>query len=119
MNRAMSCVAYGQSGSCRWLVEALMTNDDKAGSAEDRIRDARNAMSRADEVQAQVLRVAEEVAKTEEEVAATLERLAEDQPQRAKHLRALSLAAREQAAWERRWAKEHGAGAGPRDSGDD
>ena len=96
-----------------------MTSDDKAGSAEERIRDARSALSRADEVQAQVLRVAEEVAKTEERVAATFERLAEDQPQRAEHLRALSLAAREQAARERRWVKDHGAGAGPRDNGDD
>lgn len=100
-------------------MEALMTGGDTADPAEDRIRDARNVRSKASEVQAQVLRVAVTVAKTEEEVAATLERLAKDRPHRAEHLRALSLAAREQAARERRWAEDHGAGAGPRDSVDD
>ena len=96
-----------------------MTRGDKAGSAEDRLHDVRNTRSRVYELQAQVLRVAETVAKTEDEVAATLERMAEDHPHRAEHLRALSLAAREQAAKERRWAEDHGAGAGARDSGAD
>jgi hypothetical protein len=96
-----------------------MTGGDTAGPADDLVRDSRNVRSKAGEVQAQVLRVAETVAKTEEEVAATLERLAKDRPHRAEHLRALSLAAREQAARERQWAQDHGAGAAPRDGGDD
>lgn len=96
-----------------------MTGGDTADPAGDRVRDARDIRSQAGEVQAQVLRVAEAVAQTEEEVAATLERLAEDRPHRAGHLRALSRAAREQAARERRWAEDHGGCAAPRDGGDD
>ncbi len=71
--------------------------------------DSSEALARAKAAQAETVRVAERVARTEEALAATFDKLAEVQPQHAARLRAKSQAAREQAAYDRQWIKDHSA----------
>jgi hypothetical protein len=61
-------------------------------------------------LQARVVEVAEALARTEESIAATMDWLASQQPERAERLKALSEAARKQAAEARRWGDDRSDG---------
>ena len=62
---------------------------------------------RADRVRQTVAATAEAIARTEDELAVTLIQLADSHPDRARHLKSLSRAARDNAAYERQWAADH------------
>jgi hypothetical protein len=59
------------------------------------------------DIRSRVVMTARAVAATEERLAKTLARLADDRPARAGHLRAMSEAAKAQAAHNRQWADAH------------
>lgn len=65
------------------------------------------AQSRADELLQETLWVAEQIAVAEETAADTFGRMADQRAQDADRLRAKSQAAREHAAWEREWIRNH------------
>ena len=65
------------------------------------------AQSRADELLQETLRVAEQIAVAEEAAADTFDRMAEQRAQDADRLRTKSQAAREHAACEREWIRNH------------
>ena len=69
--------------------------------------DAKQALSRLEELRARLIEVAESVAATEESVAATLHRLAEQETHHAADLRALSAQVHLRAAHKRKWARDH------------
>lgn len=93
-----------------------MTGDEvQARRAHELARQAQRNIDRAVAAQSDSLRLAEVIAATEDDVAATMDQLAEERPDRAAHFRALGEAAREYAAKERRWVKEHRSGRLPED----
>lgn len=65
------------------------------------------AQSRADELRREALRIAEQIAEAEEAAAAMFARMAEQRAKGAERLRARSQAARDHAAWERQWIRNH------------
>lgn len=67
----------------------------------------------AEELRAEALRIAEEIAAAEDVAAGMFARLAEQREQDADRFRAKSQAARDHAAWERKWIKDH---SGPGDA---
>jgi ABC-type transporter Mla subunit MlaD len=69
--------------------------------------DTARVLARSKDLQEETLQAAEEVAATEDDVADTLDHLAEGRPQDAARLQAKSASARDQAARERQWARDH------------
>lgn len=68
---------------------------------------------RSDALRAEALRIAEQIAVTEDAAAAMFTRMAEKRARDADRLRARSQAARDHAAWERQWIRDH---SGPGDA---
>jgi hypothetical protein len=65
------------------------------------------AQSRADELLREALRIAEQIAVAEDAAAGMFARMAELRAKDADRLRARSQAARDHAAWEREWIRNH------------
>jgi hypothetical protein len=79
-----------------------------------------HAQSRAGELRREALRIAEQIAVAEDAAAGMFARMAEQRAKDADRLRAKSQAARDLAAWERQWIRNHGGPSGadrvPQDS---
>ena len=75
--------------------------------AERLAEDAAKTQAWSRDLMAELVQAARMCAVTEDKVAETLDHLAETQPREAARLRAKSAFAREQAARERQWAKDH------------
>ena len=85
-----------------------MADDERIGTrAKWLAEQVAMARSRSCDMAAKALDLAGAVAATEDEVAATLSRVAEDQPHHAARLRRKISAARDRAAFERRWVQDH------------
>ena len=84
---------------------------DLAIRPETLARDAQRVQAFSDSLKVRVVEVAEALAKTEESIAATMDWLADQQPERAERLKALSEAARKQAAEARQWGEDRSDGA--------
>ena len=89
----------------------MTANKDLVINPETLARDARRVLEFSHNLQARVVEVAEALARTEDSIAATMDWLASQQPERAERLRALSEAARKQAAEARQWGEHRSDGA--------
>jgi hypothetical protein len=90
--------------------EGPMSNPDEVdpnANGQRLARDAQQAQASSRDLEAKVVEVANAVARTEDSVAATMDRMAELQPHRKDRLKNLAEAARKQAAYCRRWARDH------------
>jgi len=84
-------------------------NKDLVISPERLAKDIQRVQTFSQNLKARVMEVAEALARTEESIAATMDWLASqqpEQPERAERLKAMSEAAREQAAQARQWGKD-------------
>src|SRR5215470_12653214 len=81
-------------------------NKDLVISPERLAKDIQRVQTFSQNLKARVMEVAESLARTEESIAATMDWLASQQPERAERLKAMSEAAREQAAQARQWGKD-------------
>ena len=81
-------------------------NKDLVISPERLAKDIQRVQTFSQNLKARVMEVAESLARTEESIAATMDWLANQQPERAERLKAMSEAAREQAAQARQWGKD-------------
>ena len=81
-------------------------NKDLVISPERLAKDIQRVQTFSQNLKARVMEVAESLARTEESIAATMDWLANQQPERAERLKAMSEAARQQAAQARQWGKD-------------
>jgi len=81
-------------------------NKDLVISPERLAKDIQRVQTFSQNLKARVMEVAEALARTEESIAATMDWLANQQPERAERLKAMSEAARQQAAQARQWGKD-------------
>lgn len=84
-----------------------MTRNDSPDWAEQLAKQAADARADTIEIRKRVVETARAIAATEKQVAGTFDRLAEGRPDRAWRLAELSASARQNAAYQLRWAEDH------------